>query len=262
MKLPMLGSRIVTVDENPDLVLGVQQRPSDSPYVERFYRAGQVAGPLPARMRSIANSNWEFVVWYDRGEANVAVRGPETTPTVLDLAPGDGETVGIIFRHGTFLAPMAMSKLVDTAVPSPHTTRRMFVLQGEEWQLPTYDNADAFVDRLVRAGLLVRDPLVTDVLSGDTTTLVTPRSVQRRVFAATGLTQGTIRQIERARQAAILLIEGVPAIEVVQRVGYHDQPHMARSLTRFLGCTATQLRRPDANEVLSLLYKTDTEVRP
>ncbi|SIN36807.1 helix-turn-helix domain-containing protein [Micromonospora cremea] len=252
----------MAVDRSLDLDLGVEQRPSDSPYVERIYRAGEVTGPLPARMRSVANSNWEFVVWHDRGETNVAVRGPETMPTVLDLAPGDGETFGIIFKHGAFLAPMPVSALVDTAVSSPHTTARMFVLQGDEWQLPTYDNADAFVDRLVRAGLLVRDPLVTDVLRGDTTTLVTPRSVQRRVVVATGLTQGTIRQIERARKAAILLIQGAAAIEVVQQVGYHDQPHMARSLTRFLGRTATQLRRPDANEVLSLLYKTDTEVRP
>ncbi|MGW5666577.1 helix-turn-helix domain-containing protein [Micromonospora sp. NPDC003776] len=252
----------MTVTRSLDLDLGVEQRPSDSPYVERIYRAGEVTGPLPARMRSAANSNWELVVWRHRGETNVAVRGPETIPTVLDLAPGDGETFGIIFKHGAFLAPIPVSDLVDTAVTSPHTTARSFVLQGDEWQLPTYDNAEAFVDRLVRAGLLVRDPLVTDVLRGDTTTLVTPRSVQRRVVAATGLTQGTIRQIDRARHAAILLIKGAPSIEVVQQVGYHDQPHMARSLTRFLGLTATQLRRPDPDEVLSLLYKTDTEVRP
>lgn len=252
----------MTVDRSLDLALGVEQRPSDSPYVERIYRAGEVTGSLPARMRSVANSNWELVVWHDRGETHVAVRGPETMPTVLDLAPHDVETFGIIFKHGAFLAPMPVSDLVNAAVPSPHTTARSFVLQGDEWQLPTYDNADAFVDRLIRAGLLVRDPLVTDVLRGDTTTLVTPRSVQRRVVEATGLTQGTIRQIERARQAAILLSRGEPMIEVAQQVGYHDQPHMARSLTRFLGRTATQLRRPDPNEVLSLLYKTDAEVRP
>ncbi|SBT38927.1 Helix-turn-helix domain-containing protein [Micromonospora auratinigra] len=252
----------MTVDPSLDPGLGVEQRPSDSPYVERVYRAGPVSGPLPARLRSIANSNWELVAWHHRGETSVAVRGPETMPTVLDLASDAGETFGIIFRHGAFLAPMPVSGLVDTMVPSPHTTARTFVLQGDQWQLPTYDNAETFVERLVRVGLLVRDPLVTDVLRGDTTTLVTPRSVQRRVVAAAGLTQGTIRQIERARKAAILLIRGAAASEVVAQVGYHDQPHMARSLTRFLGRTATQLRRPDADEVLSLLYKTDTEVRP
>ncbi|MBE1575316.1 helix-turn-helix domain-containing protein [Amycolatopsis roodepoortensis] len=240
----------------------VEQRPSDSPYVERVYRAGTDAVAMPARMRSIANSNWELVVWRDRGETHVAVRGPETSPTVLDLEPGEGETVGIIFSHGAFLAPLPVPKLVDTAVTSPQTTARSFVLQGEEWETPSYDNADVFVDRLVRAGLLVRDPLVTDVLRGDVATLVTPRSVQRRVAAATGLTQGAIRQIERARQAVMLLGQGIPAIEVVQLAGYHDQPHLARSLTRFTGCTASRLRRADGDEMLSLLYKTDVMVRP
>ncbi|MFD7844829.1 helix-turn-helix domain-containing protein [Nocardia sp. NPDC059764] len=241
---------------------GVEQRLSDSPYVERVYRAGSVAGTVAARMRSVANSNWELVVWRDRGEPHVSVRGPETGPTVLELGPHAGETLGIIFRHGTFLAPMPVPTLVDTAVSSPHTTAHSFVLQGEEWEIPAYDNADVFVDRLVRAGLLVRDPLVTDVLRGDGTTLVTPRSVQRRVVAATGLTQGAIRQIERARQAVLLVQQGMPLIEVAQSTGYHDQPHLARSLTRFIGRTASQLRRGDSDEMLSLLYKTDVEVRP
>ncbi|NUR27659.1 MAG: AraC family transcriptional regulator, partial [Catenulispora sp.] len=80
--------------------------------------------------------------------------------------------------------------------------------------------------------------------------------------AATGLTQGTVRQIERARQAAILLADGGTATDVVQQVGYHDQPHLARSLMRFVGSTATRLQRPEPGEVLSLLYKTDAEVRP
>ena len=241
---------------------GVEQRPCDSPYVERVYRAEPGAGAVPARMRSVANSNWELVVWRDRGQTHVSARGPETVPTVLELGPSTGRTLGIIFRHGAFLAPMPVPGLVDTALSSPHTTARSFVLQGQEWETPSYDNADVFVDRLVRAGLLVRDPLVTDVLRGDATTLVTPRSVQRRVAAATGLTQGAIRQIERARQAVLLLRQGVPAIEVAQRAGYHDQPHLARSLIRFTGRTASQLRRADDEEMLSLLYKTEVEVRP
>ncbi|WP_034591722.1 helix-turn-helix domain-containing protein [Hamadaea tsunoensis] len=252
----------MTGGRNLDQDLGVEQRPSDSPYIERLYRTGGTTGTAPVRMRSVANSNWELVVWRHRGVTGVAVRGPETAPAVVDVPLGDGETFGIIFRHGAYLRPLPVPDLVDTAVQSPHVTARSFVLQGDDWQLPTYDNADVFVDRLVRAGLLVRDPLVTDVLRGDTTTLVTPRSVQRRVVAATGLTQGSVRQIERARQAAILLAGGGTATDVVQQVGYHDQPHLARSLMRFLGCTATRLQRPEPGEVLSLLYKTDAEVRP
>jgi hypothetical protein len=43
---------------------------------------------------------------------------------------------------------------------------------------------------------------------------------------------------------------------VAYRLGYFDQPHLARSLARYIGRTATQLRDRDPAEPLSLLYKT------
>ncbi|WP_326929352.1 helix-turn-helix domain-containing protein [Amycolatopsis orientalis] len=242
---------------------GLEYRSSDSPYVEGVYRVAPDgrSGFAPERMVSVVNSNWELLVWASAGATAVSVRGPETRPTVVPLG-GLGSAFGVIFRHGAYLRNLPVRGLVDGSVASPHTTPRSFVLQGGEWEIPRYDNAETFVERLVRAGLLVRDPLVADVLAGERPVLVTPRSVQRRVAAATGLTQGTIRQIERARQATMLLRQGVAAADVVHLAGYHDQPHLARSLTRFVGRTATQLRQPAAGETVSLLYKTDVEVRP
>jgi AraC-like DNA-binding protein len=108
---------------------------------------------------------------------------------------------------------------------------------------------------MVREGVLVCDPVVTAALRGVPAD-VSERTVQRRFVAATGLTRGAIRQIGRARQAAVLIQDGLPAHEVVYRLGYFDQPHLARSLTRYIGRTATQLRDRDPSEPLSLLYKT------
>ncbi|MBB2500533.1 AraC family transcriptional regulator [Amycolatopsis echigonensis] len=241
---------------------GLEYRVSDSPYIEGVYRVAPNGGFAPERMVSVVNSNWELLVWASAGATAVSVRGPETRPTVVPLDGGLGSTFGVIFRHGAFLRNLPVRGLVDGSVSSPYTTPRSFVLQGSEWEIPTYENAETFVDRLVRAGLLVRDPLVTDVVAGERPVPVTPRSVQRRVAAATGLTQGMIRQIERVRQATMLLRQGVAATEVVHLAGYHDQPHLARSLTRFVGRTATQLRQPAAGEIVSLLYKTDAEVGP
>ena len=85
---------------------------------------------------------------------------------------------------------------------------------------------------------------------------VSERTVQRRFVAATGLTRSAIRQIGRARQAAVLIQEGLPAHDVVYRLGYFDQPHLARSLIRYIWRTATQLRVRHLSEPLSLLYKT------
>ncbi|MEV4353323.1 helix-turn-helix domain-containing protein [Nonomuraea sp. NPDC049625] len=234
------------------MVMENEDRTSDSPYIERVYRSKGVS-PVK-RMHSVANSNWELVIWEHCGRAHVAIRGPETRPTTVDMSP-DGSAFGIIFAHGAAMPHLPVQGLVDSAVLSPHVTSDTFVLQGEEWELPGFDNAEVFVDRLVRSGILMRDPLVTDVVAGDDAPRLSARSVQRRVVAATGLTQGAIRQIERAREAAMLLGEGVAPLDVVHRLGYYDQPHLARSLTRFMGRTATELQHPDPDEPLSLLYK-------
>lgn len=97
---------------------------------------------------------------------------------------------------------------------------------------------------------------MSEVAAGADDHGLTARSVQRRVATSTGLTLGAIRQIERARHAAALLQAGsMPAQHVVHHLGYYDQPHMARSLSRFIGRTATDLQG-DADIPLSLLYKT------
>ncbi|MEU9888715.1 hypothetical protein [Sphaerisporangium sp. NPDC051011] len=144
------------------------------------------------------------------------------------------------------------SRLVDGFAEIPGVSRGSFWLKGSTWSLPDYDNAEVFVRRLAREGVLVHDPLVAEVLRGAVPD-VSDRTVQRRFVAATGLTRGAIRQIDRARQAAILLQEGAPAQDVTHRLGYFDQP---RSLTRYIGRTAAQLTANDPSEPLSLLYKT------
>jgi hypothetical protein len=235
-----------------------EHRPSDSPYIHRVWRS-HASGV--ARMTSIATSNWELVFWRHEGRLGAAVRGPETTVSSADV--GDGaESWGITFAHGSSMPHLPPARLVDSALESPHATATTFLLRGEEWLVPDFDSAEQFVGRLVREGLLVRDPLVDEVVAGGMPDVGT-RSVQRRVAAATGLTQGGIRQIERARQAAVLLGEGRTPLEVVDRLGYYDQPHLARSLQRYIGRTATELRRPRPGEQpLSLLYKIEDVAAP
>ncbi len=164
-------------------------------------------------------------------------------------------TFGIIFSLGTSLSHLPVNRLVDGSAEIPDATRRSFWLNGSAWRLPDYDNAEGFVRRMVGEGVLVCDPVVTAALRGAPAD-VSERTVQRRFVAATGLTRGAITQIGRARQAAVLIQEGMPAHDVAYRLGYFDQPHLARSLTRYIGRTATQLRDRDPSEPLSLLYKT------
>ncbi|MHA6622783.1 helix-turn-helix domain-containing protein [Pseudonocardia sp. DLS-67] len=229
----------------------IDHRPSASPYVERVWRS---RSEDVARMTAIASPRWSLVFWEQRGRTYGAVQGPGSTATTAPV-PEESTFFGIDFALGATLARLPVGGLVDGYAEIPDVTRTSFWLDGSAWHLPDYENAETFVGRLLREGVVVRDPLVADVVRGAEPDL-SDRTVQRRFLVATGFTRGAVRQIDRARQAAILLRQGVPAGEVVHRLGYFDQPHLARSLRRFIGCTATSLRDGAGGEPLSLLYKT------
>jgi Transcriptional regulator containing an amidase domain and an AraC-type DNA-binding HTH domain len=98
---------------------------------------------------------------------------------------------------------------------------------------------------------------VESALRGEPLELST-RSVQRRFLQATGLTQGSIRQIERARHATMLLQGGVSILDTVEQAGYSDQAHLTRSLKYLIGKTPAQIINKSEPEQLSLLFKTET----
>ena len=112
------------------------------------------------------------------------------------------------------------------------------------------------MDRLRRRDLLVHDPIVESALRGEPQEL-SPRSIQRHFLQATGLTQSSIRQIERARFATMLLQQGVSIADTIDETGYADQAHLTRSLKYFIGKTPSQIVRKTEPEQLSLLYKTE-----
>lgn len=132
---------------------------------------------------------------------------------------------------------------------------QLFWFGGSNFQLPDYENVDIFVERLVREGLLLRDPVVEAAVQGQIKDL-TERAVQYRFLRTTGITQNIALQIERARSATILLQQGVSILDTIEQAGYYDQPHLTRSLTRFIGQTPAQLLQHSRPEQLSFLYKT------
>lgn len=209
---------------------------SASPFVQEIWQArSERAGAFI----SMAASHWELVVTRREGATTLTVRGPETKATPLAYSEG-GEWFGIRFRLGTFIPLLPVSTLVDRAVTLPAAGSRSFWLHGAAWPFPEYELADAFVDRLVRDGLLVRDPVVAAMVQGSPPDH-SVRSVQRRFMQATGLTQSTVRQIVRARHAMALLQRGVPILDVVHEAGFYDQPHLSRALKRWLGQTPAQI---------------------
>lgn len=233
------------------MFLDIEQRQSDSPYIERVWNCFSNDGGV---MTSIASPNWDLVFWKHAGRVHVTVHGPETKATRLPT-PAGAEFFGITFALGSAMPHMAPRLIVDGAIDVPDPTARSFHLAGSSWQRPGYDTAEDFVARLVREEIVVRDPLVPKALR-TVSVDVTRRTVQRRFREATGLSPGAVRQIQRARHAAVLLSDGHDVADVVDRLGYYDGPHLRHALTRFIGWTPSRLRDPDPADQLSLLYTT------
>lgn len=144
-------------------------------------------------------------------------------------------------KLGAFMPHLPLGKLRDrNDATLPKASSQSFWLHGSAWQFPGFENADTFVSRLVQQDLLVHDPLVEAVLQNRPLDM-SLRSVQRRFLQATGLTCGTLEQIERARQAVTLLEQGLSIADAVYYAGYADQPHLTRSLKRFVGQTPAQI---------------------
>ncbi|MEU4424100.1 helix-turn-helix domain-containing protein [Actinoplanes sp. NPDC024001] len=217
--------------------LRFETRGSDSEWVDTVWTC---TSERVTEMTSVATARWGLVFWQRDGQAYASVTGPETRTGTAPVPEGAG-FVGIDFAVGTSLRALPAAVLVDRGAELPGTTRRTFRLDGACWETPGPDDAEALVDRLVRAEVVIRDPLVTAVRRGHQPE-VTDRTLERRFRAATGLTQGAVRQIERARRACELLAAGVPSAGVIGDLDYFDEPHLARALRRYVGRTAGQLR--------------------
>lgn len=231
--------------------LTADERPSDSPFVERIWRSrSDEAGSF----MSMAEAHWEMVITRIRGRSVLTVRGPETRATPA-YAHKDAEHIGIQFKLGTLMPTIPPQRVMDRRdVSLPEAGSQSFWLNGSAWQFPDYENADTFVDRLARDGMLLYDPVVAAVLQGQPVS-ASLRTVQRRFLQATGVTHGTLLQIQRARLATNLLKQGVSILDAVDMAGYADQPHMTRALKHLIGQTPAQIIS-ERRTPLSFLFKT------
>ena len=231
------------------MFLVFEERPSDSPYVERVWRSySERAGTF----LSVASSHIEMVVSRVRGHQFLTLRGPETRATIAEC-PADGEWLGVRFRLGTFLRQHPAHTLIDRQDEHVPDVSGRFDLDGFRWDYPDFDNVETFVDRLVRHGVIARDEAVAATLHGDHADR-SRRTRQRHFVQATGVTHASVRQIERARYATRLLQQGVPILDAGYDCGYFDQAHLTRSLRHYIGQTPAGIGRGD--EQLSFLYKT------
>jgi hypothetical protein len=128
------------------------------------------AAPMPVHSAragtflSVAASHFEMAVTRHRGKTFLTLRGPETTATLAECS-ADGEWLGIRFKLGTFIPALLPGNLLDRRdVTLPGASKHAFWLTGSAWEYPDFENADVFVARLVRKGVIARDAIVDAVL--------------------------------------------------------------------------------------------------
>ena len=213
-------------------------RSSDSPYVETIAHGRTASDGSSIRP---AECHWHMVLRRQNSNVQLLVVGPWTKAGIASWTEG-AELLWIKFKLGTFMPHLPSRAFLDVETILPGAASESFWLNGSAWRFPDYDNAETFVDRLVRDDVLVRDPVVNAVLQ-DQPQELSSRAVRHRFLRATGLTQSRIRQVERAQRAAALLRQGRSILDTVHEVGYFDQPHLTRSLKRWIGRTPAQIIR-------------------
>lgn len=224
-----------------------EQRSSDSSYIEAVTRGNTVSNGSTIRPAEI---NWHMVFVRENGRAHPLVVGPHTTAGVASWGAG-AEILWIKFKLGAFMPHLPARDFLDRETHLPKAASQSFWLKGSAWQFPDFENVETFVDRLVRQELLVCDPIIHAALQ-DQLPDISSRTVRHRFLRATCLTQSHIRQFERAQQAHVLLKQCTSILNVVYQLGYFDQPHLTRSLKRFIGHTPAQIIRmsgPDCQNI-------------
>lgn len=183
-----------------------------------------------------------------RMHGRVMVAGPDTTASV-NLRDGE-PFVGLRFHPGVLprLLRVPASELRNERVPFSELkggnrrhrslTELAVVLASEEpraetapWSLQVLNH----VTSRLAAGSAVAD-VAADVGWSS-------RTLQRQCAAVYGYGPAMLRRVLRFRRAVRLLGDGLPLVEVADRAGYSDQPHLYREAREFAGAPLTSLRQ-------------------
>jgi len=177
-----------------------------------------------------------------RDEVTVHVHGPETRAAQM-ACPEGCEFFGVGLQPGAYLPlfpPSGLTDLNDALLPTASGDR--IVLDNREWEMPTVQNVDVFVNRLVRAGLLIFDPLVEQIHHGERPRGMSERTAQLRFRQAVGISRRKLGSIEQARHAAQLLTAGGSIADAITIGDYYDQPQLTRAMRWATGHTPGELR--------------------
>ena len=184
---------------------------------------------------------WDIVVFNRDGAVQVLRTGLTTRPDVVEHEAGD-EILTISFRPDTFMSLLPGETMRNKAMLLDRFGRRDIRIGADVREIPTFDNADVFVERLVRDGIVESNSVVASIVERRPKAM-SERTMQRHFLKTTGLTYKHFTVIQRAQEATSLLRTGRPAADVAFALGYSDQAHMINSLKRTMGQTPGEIVR-------------------
>lgn len=208
----------------------------ESPYIEWVGHGYTVADGLAMRP---AGYTWHLIFTRHEGIRRTLVVGALDQARPLRYVAG-AESLWIRFKVGTYLPHLPAPAILNREITLSEGSGDTFWLKDTGWEIPTFDNAETFVDQLVRAGAVTCDPLIQAALR-DELQNASARTLRYRFWHSTGLRQHSIRQIQRAQRAVDVLQQGHSIVNTAHDLGYADQAHMTRSLKRLLGSTPGEL---------------------
>jgi hypothetical protein len=194
----------------------------------------------PGAMLVPPDGTWDLVFIRDEHGMR-AIRTGLSTKAVRLRHTGTEEILAISFKASVKLAAVDPIASLDRGYVLPGDDRR-FAIAGEKFEIPAFNNADLFVERLAKNGLIQANPAVQSILDGEPIS-VSARTLQRQFKLTTGMTHKRFTMIERARLAAANLRQGKTAQDVAHALGYYDQAHLINSLRDIVGQTPAQLGR-------------------
>jgi hypothetical protein len=134
-----------------------------------------------------AGYNWHLIFTRYEGILRILVVGASEAARPLSYV-AHAETLWIGFRVGSYMPHLPASSIVNQEITLPEGSCNTFWLRDKVWEVPNFENADIFVEHLVRDGTLTHDPLIRAVLS-DELKNASERTIRYRFHHSTGLRQ-------------------------------------------------------------------------
>lgn len=223
----------------------VTTRPVDSPLVASISSSSFTA---PGQVLMQPDGCWDIVI-IRRGGVPYVLRTGQTTHPVTFEHGADDELLVISFKPQSFMPLMPGDVMRDEGVLLEPFGRAGFWIGTDVREIPTLENADVFVERLLRDGIVDSNALVASVVDGEPKAM-SERTLQRHFLRTTGLTYKHFTLVQRAQRAVELIQSGRPAVDVALEVGFADQAHMINSLKSIMGRTPREIVRAVPDEVV------------